>query len=249
MASPTVAAKTEYSETSGSATSITPTFTQTTGDMVIIFISIASAVTISSISDGFTLLTSGSLNFHILYKLALDGTEGGNVNFTISAGNKVSAIAYNIQGHSTTNAPEKSTVATGTSNNPDSTSLAPSGGSKDYLWLAVFRMAGEILDNDSLITGVPTNYINSASKTTGTVGTVASNCCVGTAERAATGSSEDPAQWSCNINVAWSAYTIAIYPAPAGPANVKTFNGLAKASVKTVDGLALASVKNVEGLA
>lgn len=34
----------------------------------------------------------------------------------------------------------------------------------------------------------------------------------------------------------------------AGPANLKTWNGLAKASVKTVDGLAIASVKTINGL-
>lgn len=36
--------------------------------------------------------------------------------------------------------------------------------------------------------------------------------------------------------------------AAAGPANLKTWNGLAKASIKTIDGLALASVKTVDGL-
>ncbi len=38
-------------------------------------------------------------------------------------------------------------------------------------------------------------------------------------------------------------------PTPAaGPANVKTWNGLALASVKTVNGLALASIKTIDGL-
>lgn len=37
--------------------------------------------------------------------------------------------------------------------------------------------------------------------------------------------------------------------AAAGPANLKTWNGLAKASVKTINGLAIASVKTWNGLA
>jgi len=38
-------------------------------------------------------------------------------------------------------------------------------------------------------------------------------------------------------------------PFLAGPSNLKTWNGLAKASIKTMNGLAIASVKNWEGLA
>ena len=34
----------------------------------------------------------------------------------------------------------------------------------------------------------------------------------------------------------------------AGPANLKTWNGLAKASIKTMNGLAIGSVKSVDGL-
>jgi hypothetical protein len=248
MTSAVVANRTEYSDVSA-VTSITPTFTQTTGDMVVIFIAIADVVTISSISDGFTLLTSGSLNFHILYKLALDGSEGGNVNFTMSAGNKVAAIAYNIQGHSTTQAPEKSTVATGSGSTIDPTTVTPTGGAKDYLWIAAARSAGEAADTDTVMTSDPTNFGNRTQKTTGTAGVVASNTCLGCADYASNASSMDPSSFGWNIGVAWSADTLAIHPAQAGPAGVKTFNGLAKASVKTVDGLALASVKSVEGLA
>jgi len=41
---------------------------------------------------------------------------------------------------------------------------------------------------------------------------------------------------------------IEIYAAPSGPANIKTFNGLATASTKTVNGLAIGSVKSKNGL-
>lgn len=41
---------------------------------------------------------------------------------------------------------------------------------------------------------------------------------------------------------------LATMTAPLGPANLKTFNGLAKASIKTINGLAIASVKSINGL-
>lgn len=39
-----------------------------------------------------------------------------------------------------------------------------------------------------------------------------------------------------------------VAPPPLGPANLKTFNGLAAASVKTINGLAIASVKSINGM-
>lgn len=44
------------------------------------------------------------------------------------------------------------------------------------------------------------------------------------------------------------AYLFVTYTPAAGPTNVKTFNGLAKASVKTVDNLAYNSIKSIIGL-
>lgn len=44
-------------------------------------------------------------------------------------------------------------------------------------------------------------------------------------------------------------FILAISPAAAGPANVKTEDGLAFASTKTVMGLAVASIKTIDGLA
>lgn len=36
--------------------------------------------------------------------------------------------------------------------------------------------------------------------------------------------------------------------APGGPANLKTYNGIAKASVKTINGVAMASIKTFNGV-
>lgn len=44
------------------------------------------------------------------------------------------------------------------------------------------------------------------------------------------------------------AIMVSFAPPASGPANVKTWDGLALASVKTIDGLAIASVKTIDGL-
>lgn len=46
----------------------------------------------------------------------------------------------------------------------------------------------------------------------------------------------------------WHHIAIAIAPVVSGPANLKTFNGLATASIKTINGLAIGSIKSVNGL-
>lgn len=222
MASPTVAARTENVDTTG-VTNQTINFTQTTGDMVICFIAHASAVTLSSISDSFTDLVGGSANFHILYKNVLDGSEGGTVTYTQSSGVKTASIAYNIQGQSTTQAPEKSTLASNAGDtHPDPGTVTPTGGSKDYLWIAASREGGEDLDNDSLFTAAPTNFTNLTQKSTGTAGVVASNTAIGAADFASTASSIDPGTFTTFSSRSWDAYTVAVHPVP--PATVKALS-------------------------
>jgi len=38
------------------------------------------------------------------------------------------------------------------------------------------------------------------------------------------------------------------YTAAAGPANLKSFNGVAKASIKSINGTAIGSIKSVNGV-
>lgn len=55
---------------------------------------------------------------------------------------------------------------------------------------------------------------------------------------------------TCPGSTEFGGVLASISPSPeSGPANLKTWNGLAKASIKTIDGLAIASVKTVDGLA
>lgn len=52
---------------------------------------------------------------------------------------------------------------------------------------------------------------------------------------------------SGNFNPRFS-FVLSLNPAPVGPANLKTWNGLAKASIKSMFGLAIASVKSWVGI-
>ena len=110
-----------------SSTSHTITFTQTTGDRVVIFLAFDdTARTLSTVGDSFVNLTNASATFHILTKV-LDGSEGGNMVVTIAVASKSAWVAYNIDSgtHDSATAPVFSTVATGTSTAPNSGSLTP----------------------------------------------------------------------------------------------------------------------------
>ena len=157
MASPTVASRTESAVTTAGTTQ-TVNFTQTTNDLVVIFLATAASTALTGISDGFTNLTAVTNTFHILYK-KLTGSEGGSMTVTTSS-SKSCAVAYNIQGGEdpATQAPQISTVATATSTAPNATTVTPTGGSKDYLWITAFGQAGEEADDDTWTTGTPTNF-------------------------------------------------------------------------------------------
>lgn len=211
MASPTVANRTESSLTTA-ATTFTINFTQTTGDLVMVLAALAAGEASPSWSDSFSTFTTGFSTYLGAYKV-LDGSEGGNVVLTM-ASQKACAVAYNIQG-SDGNAPERGTTATGTSVNPDPGNCAPAGGTKDYLFIASFRQAGEEADDDTWCTGFPTNYSNLLQTTSGTGGAASTNCQMASCERALTASSDDAGAFTTVQSLSWNAMTHAIYPAAA----------------------------------
>ena len=128
---------------------------------------------------------------------------------------KFASIAYNIQNFSGT--PEYSTVATGTSNAPDPSTVTPAGGSAEYLWLAAFYMAGEEADDDTWCNSAPSTpgaFGNLTQKTTGTSGAASTNCEVAAADYTSTAASCDPGAFNTDQSLAWRAYTVAISPQP-----------------------------------
>lgn len=208
FAAATVAGRIETPATSASTT-LTANFTQTTGNLVVIFISTAQSTALSSITNSFTNLTNLTGNFHIIYKV-LTGSEGGSVSMTVTS-TKYACIAYNIQGFSGT--PEYSTVATGTSTGPDPSTVTPAGGSNTYLWLAAFYMAGEEADDDTWCNSAPTSFGTLTQSTTGIGGVASTNCEVASADYTSTASSMNPDAFNTDVSLAWRAYTVAISPA------------------------------------
>lgn len=144
-----------------------------------------------------------------------DGSESGTT-ITLSSGNgKFAAVAWAVQDAAdpTLRAPEISTVAVGTTpTQPNATTVTPTGGSKDYLFLTFVSMEGEATG----ITSYPTNYTlgQSGFANSGTAAATTTNGIVVGAARQATAASEDAGAWTIAGTLApWSAYTAAFHPA------------------------------------
>jgi hypothetical protein len=188
------------------------------------------------LSDSFTNWTNNNANSHMFYKI-IDGTEGGNVQVTLGTNSKAAAVAYTIQAgtFATSIAPVSSTVATGTSVNPNATAVSPTGSAKDYLYLTWFYSAGEEADDDTWVSVTPTSYSNTVMSTSGTASTAATNTSIAAAEfRSTATTTQDASAWTMAQSLAWRAYTVAVYPVQTGSF---TFNAIIKATVSTTDTL------------
>ena len=144
------------------------------------------------------------------------GNEDGTT-FAVTHGNGKSCyIVYSITGAEDpdTQPPELSSVASGVSTTPDPTSLTPTGGAKDYLWLWLGGWEGI---QTSPPAGNPTDYGNTLGADTGTAGLGTINSRVAAARRELNVASEDPGSWTISASDDWMAWTMAIHPAGAPP--------------------------------
>lgn len=63
------------------------------------------------------------------------------------------------------------------------------------------------------------------------------------------GTGSQSMSWNLTESGPMAGFIVSIKPsAPSGPANLKSWNGLAKASIKSINGLAIGSIKRVNGL-
>lgn len=155
---------------------------------------------------------SGGSNTEIrcLWKKA-DGTEGGDtVSLPLTGAADCSAFCLRVSGATdpTVTPPEAAVDFLDVDGpNPDPPSLTPTGGAKDYLWLAGF-----FVRNTSNISSFPTNYtdnqraVNPASRAH--QGAIAS--------RDLNASSEDPGVYTIATAGDWSTATIAVHPVGGG---------------------------------
>jgi hypothetical protein len=143
---------------------------------------------------------------------------GDGTTIALTSGNgKFAACSWTIAGATdpTIRAPEISTVQVGVTTEPNATTVTPTGGSKDYLFLTIFTMEGE----QTGVTAYPTNYTGGQLfSTSGTGGATTTNVTVGGASRAATAASEDAGVWDVTGTLdASSNYTVAFHPAEPSP--------------------------------
>jgi len=185
------------------------------GEEIIVIMGKAQAVTINALTGWTELVDENVANGAFVARHIVDGTEGATVTFTSSGSTKSASLAYRISGHGSASiAPQISTVATGTSNAPNPSSLSPTGGAKDYLWITFFVQAGEEADDDTWTNNAATNYSGLVQVTSGTAGTAGTNCSVAASDRTNNAASED-AVWpaaSTDQAIGWRAFTISIQP-------------------------------------
>lgn len=198
--------------------------------MVVGRIAVAGAVAVTG--GGWTITQDSSdasddVSFWMYRDTVADGTEDGT-SITVTHGSgKMTAVSLSITGAEApgTQAPQSSTVAVGTGSNPGPTACTPTGGAKDYLWLAVGMSDGEYVSPPGTI---PASYGGSVGASSGTGGTPDTNTRTYVATRQLNAASEDPGTWTTSVavNSGWTAWTLAVHPATVAAVTVKQLTAL-----------------------
>jgi hypothetical protein len=187
-------------------------------DLHIIVMCKGKDVTINAHGDWTELLdeTGQVGSFYIAYHY---GTLGSSTTFTASAITRTAAIAYLISGaeNPATQAPQVGTTASGSSTTPNPPATTPTGGAKDYRWIACLTRAGEEADDDTWATASPTNFLPDPplQKACGIAGTNLGGI-VATASFGSNAASMDPTTFTIATG-AWRAQTIAVHPSLVPP--------------------------------
>jgi hypothetical protein len=208
------------------------------GDLLIVFFSCDANETVTwPTGDGWASIfhETNSMTLDIGYKIA-DGTEGATITVTTGSAEQSAHISYRITGNHRYLAPEVSTGATGNSTAPNPDSLTPTGGAKDYLWIAVEGNT----DGDAA-SAYPTNYTNGQTNAVGT--TAGANIAV--ARRELNASSEDPAAFTIPLNK-WVACTVAVHPKSAPTAvSLISFTATGEGNAARVDWQTAQEIRNL----
>ncbi len=134
-----------------------------------------------------------------------------DISIGTAAGERGAGIVYRISGAEdpATQAPEmsSSTGNTAQSNSPDPDAVTPTGGSKDYLYLAAMGCN----DARSIALSGPSGFANFLTQNPAGG---ANGCNVATAELQETSASQDPGTFALDGGETWVAFTIAVHPPP-----------------------------------
>jgi len=142
----------------------------------------------------------------IAYRQA-DGTEGTNIQVTTNLTTRSAHNAYRISSaaNPASQVPEAAGVSQAGDFAPNPPSLTPTGGAKDYLWLAVAGIGGD----DNILTP-PTSYTNLIATNISVNGPSA-----GSARRQLNAASENPGTFTDDNGLTWIGVTVAIHPVAA----------------------------------
>lgn len=220
MAFPTVLARYggDFGTTNLAAVDVPLTGTST-GEIVIIALGLDHGVSgrTGTWSDGFTELIDGSgvaeAGLHIAVK-KLDGTETSPVTFTLDAGTERGGyMVWRIDSATVAgglaSAVQIGSRATGLSTSPDPPSFTPTGGAKDWLWIAL--MAAD--NGNTTVNAYPTSFTNGETQTGGTAG----GAVLGTARRELNTATLDAAAFTISASEEWDSLVLAIEPAAGSP--------------------------------
>ena len=212
MAFPAVQTRSTGTANAGALVCTLPA-SSTTGDLIVIMMQANSTTTTwtpTSGTTGWTELTDNN-GQAIRYKEL--GADLSNPSFDLSTSERSGFSALRITGAEdpATQAPESNAEATATSTGPNPAANTPTGGAKDYLWIAICGMG----DGRATVDAIPSSYANSnAFASPGAGGGVAG----GTAERQLNAASENANAFTIGRNVFWSARSVAVHPPAAAGA-------------------------------
>lgn len=180
------------------------------GDLLIIILGMRTTTVTTSAPSGWStaIAAAGGLGTHnlsVYYKVA-SGSEGASVNVSSSGSTLSSHNSYRITGDN--GEVEGSVVAnlTGPSTTPDPSSLSPSWGSDDNLWIAL--ACYDVDSGAATMSSAPTSYSNLLDSSGG--GDPSKGC--SSAERDNATGTEDPSTFTISDSKVWSAGTLAIRP-------------------------------------
>lgn len=202
-ASPTVNSSVDAADTTGgTSVTITRPATIADGDVTMCVLGIDDSGTATWPAGWTEIFEQTSVGTMSIAWESNDGTEDGTTfDVTLSADEKTVWRCYSVSG-ARNQAPDISTHTTGYSTAPDPASLAPAGGSADYLYLAI----AQTTNGFNTVSGFPTSYTSTGyrSESTGGIETLAWG------QRALTSSSsDDPSAFTTNDSEAWIAVTLA----------------------------------------
>jgi hypothetical protein len=199
--------------------------TVNSGDRLIAVVSVRNSGTWSTIPTGFTQLKQqlgggGSVGQTTYFEKIADGTEGGTTKtWVASTGTTAIWAVIRVTGaHASTASEVTSTSGDATSADPPS--ITPTGGSNDYLIIAV---AGHAAVSAAAFTAGPTGYsgfVNNGASSGGSAVSIAT-----ATKQLSVATTEDPGAFAAGgSNRFWTAASIAVYPASGGGGGVTAHN-------------------------